>query len=53
MDYELTQSPEPDGTDMETSNALCEGCGGKILVWEEKAGGICSDCYWKAVDNAR
>ncbi len=30
------------------SEEPCGYCGGKMLVGEERAAGICSDCYWKA-----
>jgi len=29
----------------------CSGCGGPMNVGEEEAVGICSDCYWKAINH--
>ena len=43
---------EPNDGDYEPSDAPCPYCGGPMLVGEANSDGICTNCYFKAIDEA-
>ena len=48
-EFEL-QRQEPDYDDEAPSPVPCYACKGPMVMGEEKAGGLCTNCYFKFVD---
>lgn len=47
---ELEKAEIPDYMFEIDTEHTCEHCGGQLLVGEYEAAGICSDCYWVALE---
>lgn len=50
IDYEVKQIEYDTSLDEIDPHSRCEYCNGQVTKGEAMAHGICSDCYWLAVE---